>query len=160
MLAAAARVEGDFRQAKAFYRESLALNPELQRPESVSVELGNLGALEILEGNVAEAAPLIREGLEISYKRGDRYSAPYGLVWLGRVALAEGEAVRAATLFAAARAQFNATGLAMDPDEAPEYEKGLAAIRRALDDPAFSAAWAKGERMNLDDAVAFAPRPR
>ena len=129
MLAAAARVEGDFRQAKAFYRESLALNPELQRPESVSVELGNLGALEILEGNVAEAAPLIREGLEISYKRGDRYSAPYGLVWLGRVALAEGEAARAATLFAAARAQFNATGLAMDPDEAPEYEMGLAAIR-------------------------------
>lgn len=160
MLAAAARVEGDLRRAKAFYRENLALHRELQRLDTVSVELGNLGALEVLEGNVREAAPLLRESLEIAFKRGDRYSAPYGLVWIGRVAFAEGDSVRAATLFAAARAQFDATGLAMDPDEAPEYEKGLASIRKALDETAFSAAWAEGLRMSLDDAVAFALRPR
>lgn len=156
MLAAAARVDGDFRQAKTFYRENLALNRELQRPDVVAGELGNLGALEVLEGNISEATPLIRESLEIAYKRGDRYIAPYNLVWLGRVAFAEGNPTGAATLFGAARAQFDATGLAMDPDEAPEYEKGLAAIRRSLDDAAFSAAWAEGMRMNLDDAVAFA----
>lgn len=160
MLAAAARVEGDFRQAKKYYRESLALNRELERPDGVAGELGNLGALEVLEGNIADAVPLIRESLEIAYKRGDLYLAPYGLVWLGRVALAEGEPARAATLFAAARAQFDATGLAMDPDEAPEYEKGLAAIRAAMDETAFSAAWSKGKAMNLDQAVTFAFSPR
>lgn len=156
MLAAAARVEGDFRQAKAFYRENLALNRALRRPDWVSVELGNLGALEVLEGNIPEAVPLLRESLQTAHERGDKYLAPYELVWLGRVAFADGNPVRAAKLFAAARAQFDTTGLAMDPDEAPEYEKGLAAIRGALDDTAFSAAWAEGKRMNLDGAVALA----
>src|SRR5438309_2999010 len=159
MLAAAARVDGDIGQARQFYRENLALNRELGRPDVVSVELGNLGALEVLDGNIPEAVPLLRESLEIAYKRGDKYLAPYELVWLGRVALAEGSPARAATLFAAARAQFNETGLAMDPDEAPEYEKGLVAIREALDEKAFSAAWAVGKKMSLDEAVAFALGP-
>ncbi len=159
MLAAAARVEGDIGQARAFYRQNLLLNRELGRADVVSVELGNLGALEVLEGNISEAVPLLRESLEIAYERGDRYLAPYELVWLGRVAFAEGNPERAAKLLAAARAQFDATGLAMDPDEAPEYEKGLASIRGALDEAAFSAAWADGKRMSLDDAVAFALGP-
>ena len=75
---------------------------------------------------------------------------------MGRVALGRGNPTRAVTLLAAAKAQFDATGLAMDPDEGPEYEKGLDAIRRALDDATFAAAWAEGHRMNLDDAVTFA----
>src|SRR5947209_2906983 len=97
-----------------------------------------------------------RLALRRGYKRGDRYVAPYELIWLGRVALGRGNPTRAATLFAAAKAQFDATGLAMDPDEGPEYEKGLAAIRGALDDAPFEAARAEGKKMNLDDAVTFA----
>ena len=159
MLAAAARVDGDIGQARQLYRENLALNRELGRPDVVSVELGNLGALEVLEGNISEAVPFLRESLEIAYKRGDRYLAPYELVWLGRVALAEGNPARGATLFAAARTQFDTTGLAMDPDEGPEYDKGLVAIREALDEKAFSAAWAAGKKMSLDEAVAFALGP-
>jgi non-specific serine/threonine protein kinase len=159
MLAAAARIEGDLERAKSFYRENLALNRELERPDWVTVELGNLGALAVLEGNLAEAASLLRECLEMAYKRKDMYLAPYQLVWLGRVALAEGNPIRAATLFAAARSVFDSTGLALDPDEAPEYEKGLAAIREALDEAAFGEAWAEGQRMSFDEAVMFALRP-
>ena len=77
---------------------------------------------------------------------------------MGRVGLGQGNPTRAATLFVAAKAQFEAAGLAMDPNEGPEYEKGLAAIRGALDDATFAAAWAEGHRMNLDDAVTFALR--
>src|SRR5207247_1701562 len=97
-LAAAARVDGDIGQARQFYRENLGLNRELGRLDVVSVELGNLGALEVLEGNITEAVPFLRESLEIAYKLGDRYLAPYELVWLGRVALAEGNPARGATL--------------------------------------------------------------
>src|SRR5437870_7983908 len=124
--------------------------------DTVSVELGNLGALAVLEGNLSEAELLIRESLEIAYKRGDRYLAPHELIWLGRVALGQGNPTRAPTLFAAAKAHFDATGLAMDLDEGPEYEKALASIRGALDDAPFAAAWAEGHRMILDDAVTFA----
>ena len=48
----------------------------------------------------------------------------------------------------------------MDPDGAPEHEKGLAAIRGAMDRTAFSAAWEEGKKMSLGDAVAFALGPR
>src|SRR5207237_1106428 len=84
---------------KAFYRQNLALHRELGRMDTVSVELGNLGAVAVLEGNLSEAEPLIRESLEIAYKRGDRYLAPYELIWLGRVALGQGNPTRAARLF-------------------------------------------------------------
>jgi tetratricopeptide (TPR) repeat protein len=160
MLAAAARMEGDLTQAKAFYQENLALHRELGRMDTVAVELGNLGALEVLDGNFSGAEPLLRESLELAYKRKDMYLAPYQLVWLGRVALAQGHPTRAATLFAAARSVFDATGLALDPDEAPEYEKGLAAIHEALDDATFAGAWADGKRMSFDDAVTLALGPR
>src|SRR3989449_7041959 len=98
MLAAAARVEGDLTRAKAFYRENLALHRELGRMDTVAVELGNLGALAVLGGNLAEAEPLIRESLEIADKRGDRYVAPYELIWVGRVAFGQGKPTLAATL--------------------------------------------------------------
>src|SRR3989454_1151886 len=139
--------------ARRSFEECLAIAREREYVHLI------LRALEVLDGNIPEAVPLLRESLEIAYKRGDKYLAPYELVWLGRVAFAEGSPARAATLFAAARAQFNETGLAMDPDEAPEYEKGLAAIRAALDESAFSAAWSEGDKMSLDEAVAFALSP-
>src|SRR5438105_3967284 len=116
------------------------------------------GHPRVSEAGCGCRAACLRESLEIAYKRGDRYLAPYELVWLGRVALAQGSPARAATLFAAARTQFDTTGLAMDPDEGPEYEKGLTAIRAALDEKAFSAAWATGKKMSLDEAVALALR--
>src|SRR5437867_10745381 len=59
-----------------------------------SVEVGNLGGVAVLEGNLSEAEPLSRESLEMAYKRGDRYLAPYELIWLGRVALGQGNPTR------------------------------------------------------------------
>ena len=44
----------------------------------------------------------------------------------------------------------------MDSDEAPECEKGLVAIRGAMDATEFPATRADGKGMGLDDAVAFA----
>jgi hypothetical protein len=40
----------------------------------------------------------------------------------------------------------------------PTYESDLAAVRGHLDDPAVAAAWAKGEAMTLEQAVACALR--
>src|SRR2546428_13613358 len=119
--------------------------------DTVSGELGSLGALAVLEGNPPEAEPLIRESLEIAYKRGDRYVAPYELIWLGRGALGPGNPTRAATLFAAAKAQFDATGLATEPDEGPAYSKGLAAIRVAHDDAPSEGARAAATSITPDD---------
>src|SRR3989454_1555965 len=129
MLAAAARVEGDLGQAKAVYRENLALKRGFARPDFLSAELENLGALEVLDGNISEAVPLLRESLEMAHKRGDRYLAPYGLVWLGRVAFGRWESARAAELFSAAKAEFVSTGSAVGRDGPHAYEKGLTAMR-------------------------------
>jgi hypothetical protein len=63
---------------------------------------------------------------------------------------------RAARLFSAANRLRESIGIR--PDIAPIYLKGrdLAAPRVALGDEAFAAAWAEGEAMPLDEAIAYA----
>src|SRR5947208_2917865 len=146
-------------EARDWLAKSLAAPGAEARTVTRARALYGAGILAFRKLDADAARRAFEECLEIAYKRGDRYLAPYELVWLGRVALAEGNPARGATLFAAARTQFDATGLAMDPDEGPEYEKGLAAIQEALDEKAFSAAWATGKKMSLDEAVAFALGP-
>ncbi len=156
MLAAAARVEGDLDRARVFYRRNIALNQELGRSYWVAAELENLGALEVLEGNIEAALLLLQESLKSAYERRDKYLTPYVLVWIGRVALSHGDPRLATRLFSAAKAQFEETGLAMDPDEAPEFDKGLKMIHSSLDGKSFSDDWAKGKALSYDDSVRIA----
>ena len=44
----------------------------------------------------------------------------------------------------------------MPPAERAEYEQVLAGLRAALGEPAFAAAWAEGEAMPLEQALAQA----
>lgn len=156
MLAATARIERNFGLARQFYRENLELNRRLRRLGQVSIELVNLGAINVLDGDTSLAEPSIREGLTMACEMKNHYLVPYGLIWMGRVALALGDARRAATLLAAGRAQLLAAGLELDPDEAPEFESGKEAARAAMDKSEFSTAWSKGTEMTLDAAVGFA----
>jgi hypothetical protein len=67
-----------------------------------------------------------------------------------------GQPVRAAQLFGAAeglRARIGALG---QPSERAVYEESVASVRAALGENAFSAAWAEGRAMTLEQAIAEA----
>ena len=65
-------------------------------------------------------------------------------------------AARAAHLLGAAEAQFQAMGAAMWPADHRDRERSMAAIRAALNEEAFAAAWAEGRAMSLEQAIAYA----
>jgi tetratricopeptide (TPR) repeat protein len=62
---------------------------------------------------------------------------------------------RAATLHGAAEAIRRASNVPMSPWEQPEYEGHIDALRARLDPEVLAAAWQAGERMDLDQAIAF-----
>jgi len=146
MLAEAARVDGDLDGARTIYAQNLELNRRLGRDNWVRIETLNLGAVEVLSGRLEAAVPLLQESLRTVRQITDRFLTPYVLAWTARVALARHDAALAVQLLGAARAQSERTGLAMDPDEEPEFEKGVSAGRSALSPGEFQKNWDIGAR--------------
>jgi hypothetical protein len=66
--------------------------------------------------------------------------------------------LRAARLLAAAQACLEAHNEVREPQDQAEFERDLAAVRQALDETAFAAAWAAGRAMSLDRAIAYGLR--
>jgi hypothetical protein len=65
--------------------------------------------------------------------------------------------VRAATrLLETAQALREAIGSPMAPPDRPLVDRAVAAARRSLGEGAFSMAWAEGQAMTLEQAVAYA----
>jgi hypothetical protein len=72
------------------------------------------------------------------------------------VALARGEPHLAACLLGAAAAQRDRQGIIVYPVDQADHSARFDAARAALDVDAFLAAWAEGQVMSLNDAVALA----
>jgi len=72
------------------------------------------------------------------------------------VALAEGQAVRAARLVGAAEALGEAMGASVELGDRADYDRITAAVKAALDERAYQAACAKGRMMTLEQAVEYA----
>src|SRR5436853_7358406 len=71
---------------------------------------------------------------------------------LGYVAQHEGDCERAARLLGASDALLDAISRCLDPAERAELECHAAAVRTALGEDPFTAAWAAGRAMSLDEA--------
>ncbi|MGD0006883.1 MAG: hypothetical protein ABSE06_21915, partial [Anaerolineaceae bacterium] len=75
---------------------------------------------------------------------------------LGILASTQRQARRAATLFGAQAELYEWQKYTLSLAEREEYERALASARAALGDQAFTTAWEEGQRMTLDQAVAYA----
>ena len=62
----------------------------------------------------------------------------------------------AARLLGAAEALREAIVCPLPPCDRKDYDETVAAVRAALDEDFFAAAWAEGENMTLDQAVSMA----
>jgi tetratricopeptide (TPR) repeat protein len=156
LLAAAARVAGELRRAQELYDESVALARELKDDAIVAVELLNLGHVERQLGNHDRSEHLFRESLRLSLAHGSARLIPDCLVGLGCTAAVRGDLHRAARLLAAGQAALEAAGAVLDPDDQPEFDRAVNAVRERLDPGAFDALWEEGRTMDADRAVGFA----
>jgi hypothetical protein len=127
-----------------------------------------LGRVAITRGQYAEASVYVKELV----KHIDPYSTSHKSVWqsppvqlgiqvFGILSAAQAgdsliQARRAAILFGAQSGMVGYLMNILPPVERLEYEQAVACVRSTLSDDAFSTAWAEGQAMSLDQAVAYA----
>ncbi len=138
--------------------EGLALSRELGDRRNTSMALFILGMIEFGRGDVDRGAPLFEEGASISQDIGDRLGGIYYVWGFGKPSALRGNPVRAATLWGAAEALREQMGMALSVLDlaASGYESDLAGVRSTLGEADFEAAWARGRKMSLEQAIAYA----
>ena len=75
------------------------------------------------------------------------------LAW---VAIAQAEPQRAARLGGAAEALWEALGVPLPPEQRAGHDQAMQAMRAALGEELFVAAWAEGRALPLEQAIALA----
>jgi tetratricopeptide (TPR) repeat protein len=145
-------------QTEAVYRECLALFRELHYKAGVDSVLFQLGKLAHLRGDVEEALKFYEQCLVLCQQIG-----PYYLVWclimLAQIFCSHREPERGARLLGAAEdlvPTFFAGPSFSEQEGRTDYERAIAAARARLSEVEFAAAFAEGQRMSLDRAIAYA----
>jgi tetratricopeptide (TPR) repeat protein len=117
--AAGVRLRGDYRAAHDLYLESLRLNTELNNAAAVSMELSNLGWVELHLGDVESAKARF-------HARDAAATTEYADAWaeLGwaAVAVVQGDAGEARRRYLIGQASLDRLGRVLDPDDKAELE--------------------------------------
>ena len=150
-----ARHEGATAQARAHYLEALGLERDLGDAMGIAAALTGLGDVARDEAEYAQAAAQYREGLTLLRGHAAPNEVAACLDGLALVAWAAGDAERAAMLHRAA-ASVRLPETTITPASVPEGAAHIAAARAALGEERFTAAWAAGQALVLEDAVDLA----
>ncbi len=148
--------QGDSRQAQELYQESIALLRELKDNVILAYALRRLGLVMREHKNYERAEALCQESLKLNFAVGDRRAVAACLVGLAGLAVVQGHTVQAAQLLGIAERLLNAIAAHLFLVDQREYEHHLKSVRGQLDTSTFDQAWAEGQSMTIEQAVAFA----
>jgi predicted ATPase/DNA-binding XRE family transcriptional regulator len=151
-----ARCQEEYQQAKVFYEESLALERQLEDKERIALVTFNLGSVELYQGALDEADNRFKMSIALSQELGNKSIIALCLAGLAGISLERGNPKRAALLLAAASFINETIGAKLDKADRTEWDRILAAIYAELDQVSFAEAWAKGEKMTIEQAISYA----
>jgi predicted ATPase len=152
----AAYLRGDLAGAAVLYEESLALRRDLGDTWGIAMSLNNLGQVACLRGDHAQGGTLLREAVLVSHDIGARVLLAEGLEALAWAVVALGQPERAGRLGGAAEALREALGLPLQPEQRVGHDPAVQAMRAALGEAMFAAAWAEGRTLPFDQALSLA----
>jgi non-specific serine/threonine protein kinase len=149
--------DSDFTAARRFREEAAAVARALGDRHTLGLALAGLALVARAQENYDESEKLFRETLLVSGELKDQWVMPRALGGLAGAAVLAANYERAARLLGATAAMRAVSGTG----EAARsfrlvYERDEAEARAALGEEAFAAAWAAGQAMSLEQAVAFA----
>jgi tetratricopeptide (TPR) repeat protein len=158
-LATIAHALGDYDLARTQYEEALNLARQVDYSVAVAWTLHNLGCLALDEGDYRAARDYLAQSVDwrLSY---DAIGFVHVLAEFTCLAAAEGLPAAAVRLSGATAALVQRTGILVQHSERGRYERWLATARLALGENAAAAAWAEGQKMRLDQALAYALAPK
>jgi predicted ATPase/transcriptional regulator with XRE-family HTH domain len=146
----------DLERAETCFVEALALARPVGDRDLIATALANLASVALRLGNVAEGEALGREALALYRDLGDPRRCAVGLEGLASSSGMAGQAEHAARLLGAAAALRAAVGAPLPANELADIEQAVAEARAALGEEAWAAAFAAGEALALEAAIAEA----
>ncbi|MBI5035157.1 MAG: AAA family ATPase [Chloroflexi bacterium] len=150
---------GNIVNASKRYEEGLVLARELGNRSAIAEIQSRLAVdVVLVQGDIARADALIREGLKLSITLGMHVEIVFDLMWLGLVAAAREDYPRSAQLLSASEALFEKLGLSVSawPDRANAFNQCVSRARSELDQTTFTMIWSKGRVMTLEQGIAYA----
>jgi DNA-binding CsgD family transcriptional regulator/Tfp pilus assembly protein PilF len=154
-LGVAAFEAGDLARAAIRYEEALVIWRERGDRSGAALSLHNLAEVLRDQGDLARSAALWEESLALRAEQGNIAGFAESLSGLAVIAMRAGLHERAVRLLGAAEGMQSRIGYKLPPKERDLQERATAALRSRLDAGAFQAAWAAGQALSLEEAVAY-----
>jgi DNA-binding CsgD family transcriptional regulator len=151
-----ARRRGDRRTAAGHYAESLRLSRETGQVAGIAAGLLGCGYAALDAGDWTRALALIQESLALRREVGDTTGITASLFGLGQALAEAGRLSEAARLFGAAQARRDALPGTSFLPEREDHERWIGVLQAELGEAAFAAAWAEGQAMSVERAIADA----
>ena len=159
-LAHVAQLRGDFERAKQLHQQSVEVFQRSRFGVSqVAESAEGLGECALGQGDPRLARTYFRHALAslLAYRaNATAASTLWCLAGLASADALEGQPQRAAWLWGAAEHLRTSIGARPAPAARVTRERLMAAVREELGEAAFADAWAEGEAMSLDEALAYA----
>jgi tetratricopeptide (TPR) repeat protein len=151
-----AYLQGNNGTARVLFEESLAISRELAIKNDIAWSLYHLGGVALSERDYGTARAHLVESLAIFQELGQKRGIAHDLERTAVVAAAQAQSELAARLFGAAERLRAAMGAPLSPAERVEHDRSVAALRTALAEAAYAAAWTEGRAMPLEEITASA----
>ena len=146
--------QGDAGKAQHLLEEALPLHRAIGSKFNIAYLLNLLAAVSRHRGDFDAAHRFLVESLPLLDEIGNRAGIARSLETATALALGASQAARAASLAGAAAALREEIAAPLPANEAARHAEDLAAVRAALGNPVFEAAWAAGRLMTWEQAVA------
>jgi DNA-binding CsgD family transcriptional regulator/tetratricopeptide (TPR) repeat protein len=146
---------GDVVAALPLLEEALALNRQIGYRWGIARGLGHLGIAALMQGDLSRADRFFTESISLAEEIGDARLVLGAVMGVAGVALARGEPELASRLLGAVDAARAEAGTGR-PAHALHRERIESAVRDALGDSRFAAAYEAGRGLSFDEAVAEA----
>ncbi|HZD58122.1 MAG TPA: tetratricopeptide repeat protein [Anaerolineales bacterium] len=160
MLGELASSLGNLSEARAFWLEALEFAKIAGEKRITAIIVGSLGEVSEKMGAFDEALNFYTQSLPIAQKLRDYYLAGINLFALASVKVSQGSGTdveEAIKIFGAAKTLHRKYGARLSGiGNYEEIERKIPSLRESLGEEFFEAAYAEGEAMDFDQAVAFA----
>ncbi len=150
------RTEGNYAEAHPLFEESLAICRQLGNKEAVSSNLNNLGAVNYIAGDFVAARAHFAEALTTAHELGHKIQTSFSLDGFAALALKRGDVERAALLAGATQRLRESISYEIEPAERRFRDDYLQALRAALSEKEFAAAYEQGRALKTREAMALA----
>lgn len=147
----------DDEAAQALYEDSLTQMRAIGTWRYTTRALSNLGLIAARRGAYGPARAQLEEAAAISLESGEPMYAAVCVLGLARAMLGDHRPVHAARLVGAATATRDALGGAVPSSVEADADAVVAAARKALGEEGFNVAFAEGQAMTLEQALASLP---